>query len=183
MRELLQVVEDNAKAGHLDRALARMAERNVDVPIVVRIAALLAHSQEAGTDLVQALSDIGDRAVDEVESLIRKRGEENSQLMVAPSILALSGIFIALLGPNDGGFGGVVVMNSVRMAHPTFTLCAVIPSVATPLRRAKSRDLHLGRTVQSQRRSLDFARRSGVAALGMTARRVNHQMHEGRQLT
>lgn len=100
MRELLQVVEDNAKAGHLDRALQRMAERNNDVPIVVRIAELLAHSQEAGTDLVQALQDIGDRAVDEVESLIRARGEENSQLMVAPSIIALSGIFIALLGPS-----------------------------------------------------------------------------------
>ena len=100
MRELLQVVEDNAKAGHLDRALKRMAERNSDVPIVVRIAELLAHSQEAGTDLAQALQDIGDRAVDEVESLIRGRGEENSQLMVAPSIIALSGIFIALLGPS-----------------------------------------------------------------------------------
>ena len=70
------------------------------VPIVVRIAELLAHSQEAGTDLAQALQDIGDRAVDEVESLIRGRGEENSQLMVAPSIIALSGIFIALLGPS-----------------------------------------------------------------------------------
>jgi hypothetical protein len=100
MRELLQVVEDNAKAGHLDRALQRMAERNSDVPLVVRIAELLAHSQEAGTDLVQALQDIGNRAVDEVESLIRARGEENSQLMVAPSIIALSGIFVALLGPS-----------------------------------------------------------------------------------
>ncbi|NJM40711.1 MAG: hypothetical protein HC853_08035 [Anaerolineae bacterium] len=100
IRELLQVVEDNAKAGHLDRALQRMAERNSDVPLVVRIAELLAHSQEAGTDLAQALQDIGDRAIDDVESLIRKRGEENSQLMVAPSIIALSGIFIALLGPS-----------------------------------------------------------------------------------
>jgi Flp pilus assembly protein TadB len=100
MRELLQVVEDNTKAGHIDHALRRMAERNADVPIVVRIAELLAHSQEAGTDLVQALQDIGDRAVDEVESLIRARGEENSQLMVAPSIIALSGIFVALLGPS-----------------------------------------------------------------------------------
>ena len=98
-RELLQVVADNAKAGHLDRALERMAERNRDVPLVARIAELLAHAQKGGVDLIPALQALGDRATEEVENRIRRRGEENSQAMLAPSVIALAGVMAVMLGP------------------------------------------------------------------------------------
>jgi pilus assembly protein TadC len=42
LREFLQVVEDNAKNAGLQRAFLRMAQRNDDVPMVVRIAMRLA---------------------------------------------------------------------------------------------------------------------------------------------
>ena len=98
-REFLQVVADNAKAGHLDRALDRMAERNRDVPLVARIADLLAHAQKGGVDLIPALQALGDRAMEEVENRIRRRGEENSQAMLAPSVIALAGVMAVMLGP------------------------------------------------------------------------------------
>jgi pilus assembly protein TadC len=98
-RELLQVVEDNAKAGHIDRALERMAQRNHDIPIVVRLAELLANSQHGAVDLSQSLQAIGDRATEEVENRIRRRGEENSQAMIVPSMLALAGVMFVMLGP------------------------------------------------------------------------------------
>lgn len=41
VREFLQVVTDNARSGQIGRALKRMAERNSDLPVVVRIAELL----------------------------------------------------------------------------------------------------------------------------------------------
>ena len=98
-REFLQVVTDNAKSGQIGRALKRMAERNSDVPVVVRIAELLTHSLNGSMGLTAALQEIGDRAMDDLESRIRRRGEENSQAMVAPSVIALVGIMLALLGP------------------------------------------------------------------------------------
>ena len=99
VREFLQVVTDNAKSGQIGQALKRMAERNSDVPVVVRIAELLAHSLNGSMGLTGALQEIGDRAMDDLESLIRRRGEENGQAMVAPSAIALIGIMLALLGP------------------------------------------------------------------------------------
>lgn len=99
VRELLQVVEDNAKAGHIEKALERMARRNRDIPIVVRLAELLANSQHGAVDLGQALQTIGDRASEEVENRIRRRGEENSQAMIVPSMIALVGIMLVMLGP------------------------------------------------------------------------------------
>ena len=100
MRELLQVVEDNAKAGHLEQTLERMAQRNKEVTMVVRLAELLINSQKGAANLIQSLQDIGDRAVIEVENRITKRGEENSQAMVGPSMIALTGVLISLLGPS-----------------------------------------------------------------------------------
>jgi len=100
MRELLQVVEDNAKAGHLEQVLERMAQRNKEVTMVVRLAELLINSQKGAANLIQSLQDIGDRAVIEVENRITKRGEENSQAMVGPSMIALTGVLVALLGPS-----------------------------------------------------------------------------------
>lgn len=100
MRELLQVVEDTARGGRIEDALNRMGERNREIPIMVRVAELLANSQRGALDLVQSLQQIGDRATEEVENLIRRRGEENSQAMVAPSMLALIGIMAALIGPS-----------------------------------------------------------------------------------
>jgi pilus assembly protein TadC len=99
VRELLQVVEDNAKAGHIEKALERMARRNRDIPIVVRLSELLANSQHGAVDLGQALQTIGDRASEEVENRIRRRGEENSQAMIVPSMIALIGIMLVMLGP------------------------------------------------------------------------------------
>ncbi len=99
MRELLQVVEDNAKSGHIERALARMAERNRDISVVVRVAELLINSQRGAMNLNQSLQDVGDRSVDEVENRIRRRGEENSQAMIVPSLISLIGIMVVMLGP------------------------------------------------------------------------------------
>ncbi|NJM41837.1 MAG: hypothetical protein HC853_14300 [Anaerolineae bacterium] len=100
MRELLQVVVDHGKSMRLDYALERMAERNKDVTMVVRLTELLINSQKGGLDLIESLQDIGDRAVTEVENMITKRGEENSQTMVGPSTIALMGVIVALLGPS-----------------------------------------------------------------------------------
>lgn len=100
MRELLQVIEDTARGSPIAQALARMGERNREIPIMVRIAELLTNSQRGALDLAQSLQNIGDRATEEVENMIRRRGEENSQAMVAPSMIALIGIMAALIGPS-----------------------------------------------------------------------------------
>lgn len=99
MRELLQVVEDNATSNNVQAALRRMAERNADVPTVVRVALRLAMAEETGASVVKALQSAGDRAVDAVENMIQSRGEQNNMLMVAPSMIALIGVLIAMAGP------------------------------------------------------------------------------------
>jgi len=108
MRELLQVVEDTARGGRIEDALRRMGERNRDIPIMVRLADLLVNSQRGALGLVQSLQHIGDRATEEIDNLIRRRGEENSQAMVAPSMLALIGIMAALIGPSLMALGSFV---------------------------------------------------------------------------
>lgn len=98
-RELMQVYAESLKNGNLKAALLRMAERNADVPLVARCAERLAMSYESGASLVAALQDIGKRANDVVENLIQARGEENLQAMIAPSAIALAGVFVAIGAP------------------------------------------------------------------------------------
>ena len=102
LREFLQVVEDNAKNTGLQNAFLRMARRNEDVPMVVRIAMRLAMTEETGAAVVNALQATGDRAIELVENLIQTRGEQNNLMMVAPSMLALLGVLIAVAGPSIG---------------------------------------------------------------------------------
>ena len=102
LREFLQVVEDNAKNARLQDAFRRMAKRNDDVPMVVRIAMRLAMTEETGAAVVKALQATGDRAIEQVENLIQTRGEQNNLLMIAPSMLALMGVLIAVAGPSIG---------------------------------------------------------------------------------
>lgn len=100
MREMLQVVEDNAKNGRLQQAFQRMADRNTDAPLVSRVALRLAMSEETGANIVRALQSTGDRAIEVVENMIQERGERNNLLMVAPSMIALLGVLIAIVGPS-----------------------------------------------------------------------------------
>ena len=101
-RELLQVVEDNAKNGRLQEALKRMAARNNDAPFVSRIALRLAMSEDTGAGVVKALQATGDRATETVENLIQSRGEENNMVMIVPCMIALFGVMAAVLGPSMG---------------------------------------------------------------------------------
>ena len=100
MRELHQVAEDYLKSAGLADAFGRMAERNRDVPLVERFAQRVRMSEETGASITQALSIIGDRARAMVENTVRQRGEENSQLMIVPTMLSLLGIFIVIAAPT-----------------------------------------------------------------------------------
>jgi len=52
---------------------------------------------------------VGERARVLVETMIEERGEQNQTLMIAPTLVALFGIVIAVAGPSValliGGFG------------------------------------------------------------------------------
>jgi hypothetical protein len=56
------------------------------------------HNQ--GTASVDALHVIADRAQTTVENRIEKRGQQNSTLMIVPTIIALIGIVGAVAGPS-----------------------------------------------------------------------------------
>ena len=62
------------------------------------------HNQ--GTSSLDALHVIADRAQTTVENLIEKRGQQNSTLMIVPTIVALIGIVGAVAGPALYGLMG-----------------------------------------------------------------------------
>ena len=107
MREFRQVTEDYLKNTRLQDAFRRMAERNDDVPLIQRIAERLAMTEETGADSIKAMQVIGTRAGEMVENMISERGEQNNTLMIVPTILALSGIFIAVAGPSLASIGRI----------------------------------------------------------------------------
>jgi hypothetical protein len=98
-RELMQVYSESLKNGNLKAALLRMARRNSDVNLVSRFAERVAMSYESGASLITALTDIGRRANEMVENKIQSRGEQNLQAMIAPSAIALAGVFAAVGAP------------------------------------------------------------------------------------
>lgn len=99
VRELRQTASDYLFWGSMTKALDAMVSRNDDVPIVQRIAERMSlHNQ--GTSSVDALHVIADRAQTTVENLIEKRGQQNSTLMIVPTIIALIGIVGAVAGPS-----------------------------------------------------------------------------------
>ena len=100
MREFRQVAEDYLKNARLVDALRRMAVRNVDVPLIERIAERLSLSEETGADTVKAMQVIGTRAYELVENLVQERGEQNNALMIVPTLIALIGILVAIAGPS-----------------------------------------------------------------------------------
>jgi len=108
-REFRQVVADYLRAGRLVEALERMARRNSDVELVARAAERLAMAEREGTDVLNALRIVGERARVLVETMIEERGEQNQTLMIVPTLVALFGIVIAVAGPSValliGGFG------------------------------------------------------------------------------
>lgn len=99
VRELRQVAEDYQFWGSLPKAVNAMIARNDDVPIVQRIGERLLMSYD-GAASVDALKVIADRAQREVENLIQTRGNQNSTLMIVPTIVALLGIVAAVAGPS-----------------------------------------------------------------------------------
>lgn len=107
MREFRQVTEDYLKNTRLQEALRRMASRNADVPLVERIAERLAMAEETGADSLKAMQVIGTRASEMVENLIGERGEQNNTLMIVPTLIALTGIFIAVAGSSLASLGRV----------------------------------------------------------------------------
>jgi hypothetical protein len=99
VRELRQTASDYLFWGSMTKALDAMVVRNDDVPIAQRIAERMSlHNQ--GTSSVDALHVIADRAQTTVENLIEKRGQQNSTLMIVPTIIALIGIVGAVVGPS-----------------------------------------------------------------------------------
>lgn len=100
MREFRQAAEDYLKAGRLAEALERMAERNLDTPLVERAASRLALAERTGADILRAMQIIGDRARLTVENLIQERGEQNNTLMIVPTLVSLLGILLAIAGPS-----------------------------------------------------------------------------------
>lgn len=107
MRELRQVAEDYMKSARLVDALRRMGKRNTDIPIIERFCDRLVISEESGADVKQALSVMGDRAMDLVENLIRQRGAENQALMILPTMAAMLGIFCVIALPMLSWIGKV----------------------------------------------------------------------------
>jgi hypothetical protein len=107
-REFRQVVADYLRAGRLVEALESMARRNSDVELVARAAERLAMAEREGTDVLSAMQVISERARVTVETMIEERGEQNQTLMIAPTLVALFGIVIAVAGPSlvvlIGGF-------------------------------------------------------------------------------
>ena len=99
-REFRQVVADYLRAGRLVEALERMARRNSDVELVARAAERLAMAEREGTDVLNAMRVVGERARVIVESMIEERGEQNQTLMIVPTLVALVGIIIAVAGPS-----------------------------------------------------------------------------------
>jgi hypothetical protein len=55
---------------------------------------------------LEALHVIADRAQTTVENLIEKRGQQNSTMMIVPTIIALIGIVGAIAGPALYGLSG-----------------------------------------------------------------------------
>jgi hypothetical protein len=99
VRELRQTASDYLFWGSMTKALDAMVARNDDVPIAQRIAERMSlHNQ--GTASVDALHVIADRAQTTVENRIEKRGQQNSTLMIVPTIIALIGIVGAVAGPS-----------------------------------------------------------------------------------
>ena len=105
MRELRQVADDYLKAFRFGEAVSRMAQRNEDVPIVVRFCERLVMAEESGSDLLEALNVIGARARTLVENRIRKNGAENQALLIVPTMLALMGVFVVIGVPMIGLIG------------------------------------------------------------------------------
>jgi hypothetical protein len=62
--------------------------------------------QNQGTSSLEALQVIADRAQTTVENLIEKRGQQNSTMMIVPTIIALIGIVGAIAGPALYGLSG-----------------------------------------------------------------------------
>lgn len=105
VRELRQTASDYLFWGSMTKALDAMVARNDDSPIAQRIAERLSlHNQ--GTSSLDALHVIADRAQTTVENLIEKRGQQNSTLMIVPTIVALVGIVGAVAGPALYGLLG-----------------------------------------------------------------------------
>lgn len=105
VRELRQTASDYLFWGSMTKALDAMVARNDDVPIAQRIAERLSlHNQ--GTSSLDALHVIADRAQATVENLIERRGQQNSTLMIVPTIVALIGIVGAVAGPALYGLMG-----------------------------------------------------------------------------
>lgn len=105
VRELRQTASDYLFWGSMTKALDAMAARNDDVPIAQRIAERMS-LQNQGTSSLEALHVIADRAQTTVENLIEKRGQQNSTMMIVPTIIALIGIVGAIAGPALYGLSG-----------------------------------------------------------------------------
>jgi hypothetical protein len=105
-REFRQVVADYLRAGRLIEALERMARRNSDAELVARAAERLAMAEREGTDVLNAMRIVGERARVLVETMIEERGEQNQTLMIAPTLVALFGIVVAVAGPSLALFLG-----------------------------------------------------------------------------
>jgi hypothetical protein len=100
MRELRQVAEDYLKkvgSTQFSAALARMAERNADVPIIQRFCERLILTEDEGAQLLSALNVMGERARALVENRVRQCGAENQALLIVPTLIALAGI-MAIIG-------------------------------------------------------------------------------------
>lgn len=100
MRELRQVAEDYLKkvgSTHFSAALARMAERNADVPIIQRFCERLILTEDQGAQLLGALNVMGERARALVENRVRQCGAENQALLIVPTLIALAGV-MAIVG-------------------------------------------------------------------------------------
>lgn len=99
VREFRQIHEDYLYWHSLERALTDVISRNNDVPILQRIGERLLMSYRDGAAAAHALGVIADRAQVSVENLIQKRGNQNSTVMIVPTIVALMGILGAIAGP------------------------------------------------------------------------------------
>ena len=100
MRELLQVALDYQKTKRMTEAFNHMAERNADVPALVRIAQRLAMAESTGAPVTAALQSAAGRATRTLHNLIQRRGTQNNALIAAPSMIAVLGVLIAVAGPQ-----------------------------------------------------------------------------------